>query len=431
MKKIILVFFAFYSFSYSQTGWQLQTNSLTRNIVSIYVLQNGYGYSLGDNGIIFRTTNFGINWVQYSQFPALSDNSAYCITAVNNDTLVATQGSEILRSVNGGLNWSYVSSGGVMTYTYFYSVSFGNKRRGFACGVELIPPPPPPPPLPYTANTIVHCTSDGGTNWTRISVTSGDVLYSCKMSDSLTGYTAGTNYYSTNYGSVFKTTNGGLYFSSISSGVSAVNSIYFINNFTGWAGGNSGFIANTTTGSAPWIPQVSHSAVKINSIYFVNSMTGWIAGNNGTIRKTVNGGANWNFQYCPVGDNLNSICFTDSIHGWIGSNNGKILYTDDAGGLTNLNKVSEDLPDSYLLSQNYPNPFNPSTKIKYRIKNDNFVSIKIFDALGKEIITLVNKTQKPGIYEITFEGSEYPNGIYYCRLTAGIFSETIKMIFLK
>jgi hypothetical protein len=160
-------------------------------------------------------------------------------------------------------------------------------------------------------------------------------------------------------------------------------------------------------------------------------MTGWIAGNNGTIRKTVNGGANWNFQYCPVGDNLNSICFTDSIHGWIGSNNGKILYTDDAGGLTNLNKVSEDLPDSYLLSQNYPNPFNPSTKIKYRIKNDNFVSIKIFDALGKEIITLVNKTQKPGIYEITFEGSEYPNGIYYCRLTAGIFSETIKMIFLK
>lgn len=88
-------------------------------------------------------------------------------------------------------------------------------------------------------------------------------------------------------------------------------------------------------------------------------------------------------------------------------------------------------PKEFNLMQNYPNPFNPSTNIKYQISKDNFVSLKIYDNLGKEIKTLVNEKQSSGSHEVTFSGEQFPSGIYYYKIKAGEFTDVKKMVLIK
>lgn len=99
--------------------------------------------------------------------------------------------------------------------------------------------------------------------------------------------------------------------------------------------------------------------------------------------------------------------------------------------LTPIIKISEITPENFSLFQNYPNPFNPSSIIKYQIAKFGFVTLKIYDVLGKEVVTLANENQQPGIYEVDFDGRNCPSGIYFYKLTAGEFSETRKMVLLK
>ncbi len=92
------------------------------------------------------------------------------------------------------------------------------------------------------------------------------------------------------------------------------------------------------------------------------------------------------------------------------------------------------LPQAFSLFQNYPNPFNPSTTISYQIKEAGFVTLKVYDALGREISTLVNKMQQPGTYYSTFSPSvinSHSSGIYYYSLTAGKNHQTNKMVLIK
>jgi hypothetical protein len=96
----------------------------------------------------------------------------------------------------------------------------------------------------------------------------------------------------------------------------------------------------------------------------------------------------------------------------------------------NINTFT-NIPDNFSLSQNYPNPFNPSTNIKYQITDNKFVTLKVYDILGKEVATLVNEKQNAGTYEATFDGSKLTSGIYFYKLTCEDFSETKKMLMIK
>ena len=87
--------------------------------------------------------------------------------------------------------------------------------------------------------------------------------------------------------------------------------------------------------------------------------------------------------------------------------------------------------DNFYLYQNYPQPFNPSTKIKYQIPKPCFVSLKIFDALGTEVATLINEEKMRGTFQIEFDGSELTSGVYFYQLIAGDFLETKKMVLIK
>ena len=102
---------------------------------------------------------------------------------------------------------------------------------------------------------------------------------------------------------------------------------------------------------------------------------------------------------------------------------------------TGIDKAKDFIPTDYSLKQNYPNPFNPSTNITFSILNESFVTLLIYDILGKEVAQLVNKKLKTGSYNFSFDASKLSSGVYFYRLTAisgaGKFIETQKMILLK
>jgi len=96
------------------------------------------------------------------------------------------------------------------------------------------------------------------------------------------------------------------------------------------------------------------------------------------------------------------------------------------------------IPQQYSLYQNFPNPFNPSTKISYQIPQQEFVTIKVYDILGNEIAVLVNDEKPTGSYEVEFNASSLPSGVYFYRLQAvptgrqaGAFVESKKMVLLR
>ncbi|MGD8307177.1 MAG: T9SS type A sorting domain-containing protein [Ignavibacteria bacterium] len=96
----------------------------------------------------------------------------------------------------------------------------------------------------------------------------------------------------------------------------------------------------------------------------------------------------------------------------------------------------EKTPDEFSLYQNYPNPFNPKTKIRFFIPSNvkgemSNVILKVYDVLGGEITTLVNEEKSVGEYEVEFDGTELPSGIYFYQLSAGSFVQTKKMVFIK
>ena len=96
-----------------------------------------------------------------------------------------------------------------------------------------------------------------------------------------------------------------------------------------------------------------------------------------------------------------------------------------------IENESNKIPTEYLLSQNYPNPFNPTTKISYAIPQNAFVELKVFNLLGQEIATLVNQEKYAGVYEVNYDASNLPSGIYFYRMKAGEYVQTRKMILLK
>jgi hypothetical protein len=101
-----------------------------------------------------------------------------------------------------------------------------------------------------------------------------------------------------------------------------------------------------------------------------------------------------------------------------------------------INSISSLIPEKNKLFQNYPNPFNPSTNIKFQITNNSFITLKVYDILGKEVATLVNKNLQAGTYEVPFSTDQFTgirisSGIYFYRITAGQFTEIKKLVILK
>jgi hypothetical protein len=96
-----------------------------------------------------------------------------------------------------------------------------------------------------------------------------------------------------------------------------------------------------------------------------------------------------------------------------------------------IGNIGGEVPSEYSLSQNYPNPFNPVTRINFAIPKQCFVTLRIYDMLGREVGTLVNEVKAPGNYAVDFSAPELSSGVYFYRLNSGGFSDIKKFVLLK
>ncbi len=103
----------------------------------------------------------------------------------------------------------------------------------------------------------------------------------------------------------------------------------------------------------------------------------------------------------------------------------------DTSMLTGINQISTQIPEEFELFQNYPNPFNPLTHFGFQIAYFGLVKLTVYNALGEEVVLLVNKQLQPGTYEADWDASAYPSGVYYYKLETINFTETKKMILIK
>lgn len=160
----------------------------------------------------------------------------------------------------------------------------------------------------------------------------------------------------------------------------------------------------------------------------------WILMNKGGYGYTVNSNDTVTIMLAELiargSSNLNSVTklkqLADNVQQFC--NNGFII---------GINQTSNEIPVNFNLYQNYPNPFNPDTKIKFEVPNSPFeggkgnVKLIIYDIRGKEIAALVNRQLQPGTYEIDWNASDYPSGVYFYKLTASAYSQTKKMVLIK
>ena len=201
-----------------------------------------------------------------------------------------------------------------------------------------------------------------------------------------------------------------------------------------WETQNTGIFYRTTNGGSTWSSQDIPEAY-LTGLYFFDNENGYVTDFwTGKIRKTTDGGFTWTTQYSNPGNYLNDIYFINNNNGWAVGDNGTILHTKN-GGVTFIEDEENNFtqPIEFLLQQNYPNPFNPSTSIQYAISSKQFVTLKVYDLLGREVATLVNEEKPSGTYnaQFTINDVQLSSGIYFYKLQAGEFVESKKMILLK
>jgi hypothetical protein len=221
----------------------------------------------------------------------------------------------------------------------------------------------------------------------------------------------------------------------------------FINPNTGWVCGAPPNIYKTTNSGLSWTPYNSGLTVLMSAIDFADTQNGWVCSNSGEISHTSNGGINWTLQTTVTGFMLTELTFPNQYTGYvIGSSlnphNNKLLKTT-TGGTVFVQNTGTEIPKSFSLFQNYPNPFNPSTKIKFDIPPSKgargMTRLIIYDILGREIAVLVNEQLNSSTYEVEWDGSSYPSGVYFYKLITSDpsassgqgYSETRKMVLIK
>jgi len=155
--------------------------------------------------------------------------------------------------------------------------------------------------------------------------------------------------------------------------------------------------------------------------------------------RTTNDGESW-FTFSsgfPIGgggvptiafDTLHDRIFA-GVHTW--PNDAGVYIIDSLGTTTAVQEYSLNIPREILLTQNYPNPFNPTTTIRYQVSVAGFVTLRIYNILGEEIITLAHTQQRPGTYEVRWNASQYPSGSYIYELRADDVIQTKKMVLTK
>ena len=189
-------------------------------------------------------------------------------------------------------------------------------------------------------------------------------------------------------------------------------------------------------GTEDQVVVVDMQSIGVGQNYYVYSFTGEPDGGNFTPNVYINGeGPSSSYHWGPY-DQLfdlkaNSYAIDGEIKLKSPGGSVQMILIEGGNNIVSVNDESNSTIYSHKLYQNYPNPFNPSTHIDYQLPSNEFVTLKVFDILGKQVATLVNEQQNAGHYSVQFDASTLPSGVYVYRIDAGAFHETKKLSLFK
>lgn len=164
---------------------------------------------------------------------------------------------------------------------------------------------------------------------------------------------------------------------------------------------------------------------------FAASDTGVLARGDSTLFISTDDGVTWTLINGGLtGMTLAAAAMTE--HHAVLATTDKGIYERSLAGITEVNRsILSPVAERYKLRQNYPNPFNPQTTITYDVRRQSRVKMIVYDVLGRKVATLVDGVRAPGEYSVNFDGSRLSSGVYFCRMDAGRFTATMKLMLLK
>jgi hypothetical protein len=160
------------------------------------------------------------------------------------------------------------------------------------------------------------------------------------------------------------------------------------------------------------------------------SGTNLFAGTFGGVFLSTNNGTSWTAASTGLTNTYVSALAVSGTNLFAGTNGG-VWRRPLSEMITSVERLSTDLPTHFSLDQNYPNPFNPATTISFSLPTESFVSLKVFDALGREVSILLSKELAAGKYSLQWNAAGLASGVYFYRLHAREFVETKKLILLR
>jgi photosystem II stability/assembly factor-like uncharacterized protein len=408
--------------------WENMNPYLQNDIYDIDFISTNVGIALG-NGGVYKTYDGGNSWFAKFIPGGLISNNPGMLEMLNDSVGWLITDHNIYKTEDGGEQWNYITF--YNKDLIFNKIAFFKENLGVLTATEESVPG-------SHIYDIGDCfiTVDGGKNWIKRSSTS---KYFDKLKFTDTNHLWGINqsgmWVSYDTAASWKKIYGGDYFigswsfdfSDSLYGVvtTSYNQAYLTTN-----GGNSWTTFNKPVGNHP-------TDCRILGQYIDGSQRVLETGGDGKILLTYiypNGVVDFSYQEPSyTGIKLNKIdVFVDNNfpYVWIGGNGFTIWYRQFEKIVTDV-KRNNPPPSSFALSQNYPNPFNPSTIITFALPTKSFVTLKIFDILGREITTLISKELSAGNHEWEWNATGFVSGVYFYRLQAGSFTATKKVVLLR
>jgi ligand-binding sensor domain-containing protein len=241
----------------------------------------------------------------------------------------------------------------------------------------------------------------------------------------------GANLFAGTGDGIFLSTNSGTSWTAVNSGLTSMTVNAFAvtgpNLFAGTQGG--GVFLSTNNGSNWTAVNSGLTSTALSALAVAGASL--FAGTVGGVFVSTNGGSSWTA--------VNTGLINTSVYALVAT--GTNLFAGTFGGgvwrrplseiFTSARVGSLDVAGQFVLQQNYANPFNPSTTLEFSVPRSEYVTLKVFDILGREVSVLVDEYLQPGVYRKSWSADGQPSGIYLARMQAGEFSQTRRLALVK
>lgn len=415
--RFLFVSFCFCTSINTLNGQWIQTNVPSGGIVWCFAKNDTNLFAGTHNGGVFLSTNNGTIWSAVNS--DMSAGSIYALTVFNNNLFASNSNGGIYRSINNGTSWTLVKEFSLDTAVLSFAFSDTNFYAG-------------------TSGGGIFRSNNNGISWNSVNV---GLTHPWVSSLTISGKNlfAGTYVPASLRKSSIENSNSGIYRST--------------NNGDSWTSVSNGLPPNPDISSLIASDSNIFAGVFFYGVYrSTDNGTSWIMATNGIgplvtdlaiygktlfagtydgVFVSTDNGTNW--TAVNTGLPTNSIVHAIVISGTsLFAGTESIVWRRPLAELTTSAKIlSTGSVKNFFLDQNYPNPFNPTTTISFSIPSETFVSLIIFDVLGKIVSTLLFEELAEGKYSKTFTAEDLSSGVYFYRLQTNAYSETKKLTLLK